>query len=239
MVEKNPVRASTLNEGGKELAAAIMGAGAGIKMNQQLARDLAKLLVTSGDDVITALKELLAQPDPKKLLKEILRTKANDYLMDWATGHPDDFAEWVKSANLCLHAVAQTMPDSGDRKISDIVQGVRHYREDSHGYSDTQMRDFALIAAKAEYMLEQEDEDSAIIPFWSHLTTRKELSQMAGHDHFNCCPLTSEIVKSIVVNDPESVPEIMRIIEQHGNPTEAAILHILDGGHTSLTQGVL
>lgn len=238
MVEKNPVRDAALDKGGKELAAAIMDAGAGIKMNQQLARDLAKLLVNSGDDVITALMELLAQPDSKKILKSVLRTKANDYLEDWATGHPDDFAEWTKSANLCFHAVTQIMPNFSERKISDIVQGVRHYREASNGYSDAQMRDFALIAAKAEYMIEQEDEDSATL-FWTHLTTREELSQMAGHDHFNCCPLTSEVVKSIVVNEPESVPEIMSIIEQHGNPTETAILHILDGGHGSLADGVI
>jgi hypothetical protein len=240
MTQTNPLRVP-LTTTGKELASVIMEAGAHIKIQQQLARDLAKLLVNSGDDTISALKELLSQPDPKGILKSTLRNKADDHLEDWATGTPEDFAHWIRSANVCFHDVSDLLRKMGEKRdglTGQVVQGLRHYRESPNNYTEAQMRDFALIAAAAEYaVLEASRETDMIID--GSINSHEQLSTIKGHDHFYCCPLASHTIEEMVINHPEETAEIINVIVKHRVYTEEAILHCLNGGHSSLVNGAI
>jgi hypothetical protein len=239
MTQPNPLRA-TLTTTGKELAAAIMDAGSHIKINQQLARDLAKLLVNSGDDTISALMEMLSQPDPKGILKSMLRTKADEHLEEWATGDTEDFAHWIRSANLCFHDVSDLLRQMGEKRnvlAAHVVQGVRHYRESSENYTEAQMKSFALIAAAAEYsVLQAKAETGAMV---SSINSHEQLSTIKGHDHFYCCPLASPTIEEMVISYPEKTADIINVIVKHRVYTEEAILHCLNGGHSSLVNGAI
>jgi len=241
MSHKNQIRATTLDKEGKDLAAAIMDSGANLNINQQLARDLAKLLVSNNDSTITSLMELLSQPDPHKVVKSVLRTKADEHLEDWATGDPADFAHWIISANLCFHAVHDLLRGMGDWRdvlTIHVVQGVRHYRESPEHYTDEQMKNFALIAAASEYSAQQSASNSALSAT-SQLNSRDQFSSLTGHDHFNCCPLSSQTINGLVLRNQENMAGILNVIVKHRVHTEEAIQHCLDGGHGSLIDGAL
>lgn len=240
MTPANPLRAP-LTATGKELAAAIMDSGANLMINQQLARDLAKLLVNSGDTTTSALLELLTQSDTHRSLKSILRLKADEHLEDWATGDPEDFAHWIRSANLCFHAVHNQLREMGEFRnvlTIHIVQGVRHYREAPENYTDEQMKTFALIAAAAEYSSLQANIGSSL-PVTSSLNSKDQLSSITGHDHFNCRSLSSQTINDIVLKYPGMTTDLLSIIVKHKVHTHEPLRYLIEGGPLSLVDGVL
>lgn len=240
MTPANPLR-GTLTVTGKELAAVIMEAGANLNINQQLARDLAKLLVNTGDDTIAALQELLSQPDPHRTIKSVLRTKADEHLEDWATGDPEDLAHWIKSANLCFHAVHDLLRTMGDfRNVVTIhvIQGVRHYRESPEQHTDEQMKYFALIAAATQYSALQANAKTNL-PFGSSLNSQEHLSSIKGHDHFNCCSLSSDTINDMILKHPDKTADVLNFIVNHDVHTEEPLRYFLEGGPIALVDGVL
>jgi hypothetical protein len=215
-----------------------MKSGEHLNINQQLARDLAKLLISSNNDTITALIELLAQPDPSRTLKSMLRTKADEHLDDWATGNTNDLAHWIISANLCYHAVHAHLRTLGDQQnilTNYTVQGVRHYREHSKHYTSHQLKNLALIAATTEYAAQQ----SGISPYTSPLNSRDQFNTINGHDHHNCIALSTTTLDAIMTKQPENTAYLVPVFVNHGIHTEAELHHLLNGMALPLIDGAL
>lgn len=215
----------------KELAAAIMDAGAHIKITTNIAREVSKVLIATDGSAVPALLELLSQPDPKGHLRVTLRDRAKECLDQWGTSDNEDFAQWVLSANLCFHEVDNLLRAAGDkttpkRLTAQACQGVRHYRESPERYTDDQMKSFALVSAVAEYYRLKAERAESILVLES-INSKTPTSPLTGHDHFDCCALSSDAIKSALVDNPEKAENLIRAIVKNRAYTEEAILQHL------------
>lgn len=226
----------------KEFAAAIMVAGEHIKINKMLARDLSRLLFDTGEDVVVSLLEFVAQPDPYKTVRSVLRKKADESLETWATSDANDFGHWVKSANFCYHSVNNLLRENGyelDEIAVNAVQGVRHYWDCTENYGEEAIKNFALITAAVELSILGDTEEPFGTKLTEKITDSEHTSNLKGHDHFNCYHLVNQTIKDLVSREPEKVDPIVKSILDHGYRSEKAIIHYLDGGHGTLVTGAL
>jgi hypothetical protein len=224
-------------------------AGAHLPLSKNTVNSLAKFAVKADDDTISALRELLAQPDPHGNLAVVLPFRVRNALADYTKIDETDLAHWIKSANVCFHAVDELLISLGSKDkaldeahiASRFAQGARHYRDSGDNYSAAQIKDLALIGAAAHnaaFLAYADSYDNerlaACITNYFH-----DKGSHVGHEDLWCHSLADQKIRDLAISSPETAAEILRVIVTHGVYTEPEILHILQGGATALVSGAI
>lgn len=219
------------------------------KLSKKAIFHLARFAVTTDDETVSALRNLLAQPDPHSTLAISLSAKVR-YSSDTYMGYDqNDVAHWIKSANVFFHAVNELIIGFGETEravdhtnlTSRFAEGGCHYHERGISYSDQQLTSFALIAAAAhhEYFEEFARVDNSDNMPASITEFRHNSVKHSGHDDFWCQSLASHKIMDLAASSPESAQQILRIIMDHHVFSEEAILHLLDGRPRALLDGAI
>jgi hypothetical protein len=222
-----------------------------LSLSKSTINSLAMFAANADDVTVSALRQLLAQPDPNGSLAAALPSKVRDV----RSSVPDYFepfkdidglTHWIKSANFCFHAVDEIItqnwtgnkPRRDDHLASCFVEGVWHYRTQVYGYSNEQARRFTLIAAAAycaerKASVEQGESSSA------ETINAPECTDYFDHDHYRCKSLGSPTIKALAAGSQDAAEAILSIILDKTACTEAEILYYLDGGHSALVDGAI
>lgn len=226
-------------------------AGAHLPLSKNTINSLAKFSVNADDETNSALMELLVQPDPHGNLAVVLPFRVRNALADYTEIDETDLAHWIKSANVCFHAVDELLIGLGNTEkaidesqmASRFAQGARHYRDSGNNYSAAQIKDLALIGAaahRAAFAAFADTHDNerlaACITNYSHSHDEENYD---GHEDLWCHSLADQKIRDLAANSHETAVKILGIIVDHDVYTEPEILHILQGGSSALVSGAI
>lgn len=224
-------------------------AGAHLPLSKNTVNSLARFAVKADEETLSALRGLLAQPDPHGSVAVVLPFRLRNAQADYTEIDENDFAHWIKSANACFHAVDEFIIGTGRTEkcedetymASRFAQGARHYRESGDSYSDAQIKDLALIAAAAHFVslaTEISDRDRATNSITAYAAHGKS-DHYVGHEDFWCHSVANQRIRQLATSSPQMAAEILRVIVDNDACTEAEILYYLNGGHSALVDGLI
>lgn len=223
--------------------------GAHLPLSKNTVNLLARFAVKADDETIAALRELLAQPDPHGSLAVVLPFRVREALADYTEIDGDDLAHWIKSANICFHAVDELLLGAGNLEKpldeaylpSRFTQGARHYRENGCNYSAAQIRDLVLIGAAAHRAAFAEYEKSPDNDRLNSCITNylHDKGTHVGHENLWCHSLGDQEIRDLAVSSHETAMNILEIIQKYDVYTESEILYFLQGGPSALVSGAI
>lgn len=242
-------RASKAPTRKQSFVAEFTAAGAHLPLSKNTINSLAKFAVNADDETNEALMELIMQPDPHGSLAVVLPFRVRNALADYTKIDETDLAHWIKSANVCFHAVDELLlgTGNGDKPVDEaylpsrFAQGARHYRDSGNNYGAAQIKDLALIGAAAHRAAfaafadtHNNERLSACITNYSHVE-----EPHIGHEDLWCHSLADQKIRDLAANSHETAVKILGIIVDHEVYTEPEILHILQGGSSALVSGAI
>lgn len=224
----------------QELVAVISSQGAHLSLSKNTINALAKWGVAADEKSVSALLELVSQPDPHNSLRHALPPRIRDVYADWEDATETDFAQWVANAAICYHQVDEYLNQhskyhqnnpSNDRVTARFVQGAVHYRRINPDHTSEQIADLAMIAAAAHCAYFKETDRTGKTP-------KPDINDGLC-DHSWCHSVSSLAVIDLATSSHETAVRILDIITEDGIATETHIMYRLDNGPRTLADGVI